>query len=105
MGLFERGMRSLPAFEQLCADIRAERTPVSLTGLGHIHKVLFVHTLCGALSRRAVMLVADEAEAMKVVDDLTALGAGALAAAGGIRLAGIRADAAGGAGQNARRGV
>lgn len=82
-------------------------------GLGHIHKVLFVHTLCGALSRRAVMLVADEAEAMKVVDDLTALGRQALflparellAAAGGIRLAGIRADAAGGAGQNARRGV
>ena len=78
MGLFERSMRSLPAFEQLCADIRAERTPVSLTGLGHIHKVLFVHTLCGALSRRAVMLVADEAEAMKVVDDLTALGRQAL---------------------------
>ena len=78
MGLFERGMRSLPAFEQLCGDIRAERTPVSLTGLGHIHKVLFVHALCGVLSRRAVVLVADEAEAMKVVEDLTALGRQAL---------------------------
>ena len=38
----------------------------------------FVHALCGVLSRRAVVLVADEAEAMKVVEDLTALGRQAL---------------------------
>ena len=78
MGLLERGMAALPAFSALCTDIRAGRLPASLTGLGHIHKVMFIHALCAAMQRRALVLVADEAEANRLCEDLAALGRRAL---------------------------
>ncbi len=78
MGIFERGLETLPPYSALCADLRAGRAPAALTGLGHIHKVLFVHALCAALRRKAVFVVSDEAEATRVCEDLTALGDTAL---------------------------
>ena len=78
MGLLERGMAALPAFSALCADVRAGRLPASLTGLGHVHKVVFIHALCAALQRPALVLVADEAEANRICEDLAALGRRAL---------------------------
>ena len=78
MGVFDRGMASLPQYGALCADIRDGRLPVSLTGLGHIHKVMLVHALCACLGRKAVFIVADEAEANRVCEDLACLGTTAL---------------------------
>ena len=78
MGVFDKGLAGLPAFGALCADIRENRLPVALTGLGHIHKVLFVYALCASLGRKAVFLVADEAEGNRVCEDLAALGLEAL---------------------------
>lgn len=71
-------MASLPQYGALCADIRDGRLPVSLTGLGHIHKVMLVHALCACLGRKAVFIVADEAEANRVCEDLACLGTTAL---------------------------
>ena len=78
MGIFERGMTSLPPYVALCSDIRAGRLPAALTGLGHIHKVFFIHALCTSLKRKAVVLVSDEAEANRLCEDLAALGTPAL---------------------------
>ena len=74
MGFFERGLASLPAYGALCADIRASRLPADITGLGHIHKVILIHALCSTTGRRAVVLTADEAEATRLMEDLSALG-------------------------------
>ena len=74
MGVFERGLAALPAYKSLCGDIRAGRLPAGLTGLGHIHKVLMIHALAATLGRRSLLLVADEAEATRVCEDLEALG-------------------------------
>ena len=73
MGVFERGLAALPAYKSLCGDIRAGRLPAGLTGLGHIHKVLMIHALAATLGRRSLLLVADEAEATRVCEDLEAL--------------------------------
>ena len=73
--VFEKGLAILPAYGALCADIKAGRLPASLTGLGLIHKVLLLRTLAATLSRPALLLTADEAEASRVCEDLAALGA------------------------------
>lgn len=74
MRLFEAGLLKMPAFSALQKDIRANRLPAAVTGLGHIHKALWIHALRGIVDRRAVVLVADEAEATRLYEDLTALG-------------------------------
>lgn len=78
MGVIEKGLAALPAYASLLSDIKAGRVPGMLTGLGHIHKVLLIHSLCAGLSRRALVVVADEAEANRVCEDLAALGDQAL---------------------------
>ena len=75
MGIFDRGLAGLPAYSGLSADIQAGRLPAAVTGLGHIHKVHFLYALCTSLHRRAVLLAADEGEASRVCEDLTAFGA------------------------------
>ena len=66
MNVFSKGLTGLPAFQSLCADIRADRLPAAVTGLGHIHKVHFIASLSAVLNRRAVLIVADEGEAARV---------------------------------------
>ncbi len=73
-------------YEAVCRDTTitsaleataARRTPLLLTGLGHIHRAL----LCGAITERTkipLILTGDEAEAAKLTEDLTRLGVDAL---------------------------
>ena len=75
MNVLLRGMTALPAFQSLAGDIRAGRLPSAVTGLGHIHKVLFAYALGASLGRKTLLLVSDEAEASRLSDDLRALGA------------------------------
>ena len=72
--LFEQSVTGLSAFKGLCSDIRAGRTPAVLTGLGHIHKVLLIHSLCRTLQKPAVVITGDEAEASRLQEDLGAMG-------------------------------
>ncbi len=74
MSIWDRGLASLPAYQSLCDDIRARRTPVSLVGLAHIHKAMVAAGLRQTVGRRIVMLVADEAEAARMTEDLRAFG-------------------------------
>ena len=74
MSVLERCLKKAPDIAALCGDVRAGRLPAAVTGLGHIHKVLMIHTLCADAGRKAVVLVADEAEANRICEDLTALG-------------------------------
>ncbi|MDD2418350.1 MAG: transcription-repair coupling factor [Oscillospiraceae bacterium] len=78
MNVINKGLTGLATFQSLCADIGAGRLPASVTGLGHIHKCHFISALCATLGRRAVLLVADEGEAVRVCEDTAALGMRAL---------------------------
>ncbi|MGI6265049.1 MAG: transcription-repair coupling factor [Acutalibacteraceae bacterium] len=74
MNVIERSVLKQPELASLVADARAGRLPCALTGLGHVHKVLTVAAVSAELGRRAVVLTADEAEATRLAEDLTALG-------------------------------
>ena len=78
MSVFEKGMAGLPVLSSLCNDVKKARSPVMLTGVGHIHKALLAHALCSRLQRKAVLLVADEAEGVRLCEDLNDLGEAAL---------------------------
>ncbi len=78
MSVFEKGLASLSAITSIESDLKAARSPVMLTGTGHIHKVLLAHTLCAKRGARGIFLTADEAEATRVYEDLLALGDDAL---------------------------
>ncbi len=78
MSVFDTALRSLPAVKGALADWQSHRTPVMFTGVGHIHKVLLTHALCAQAAKRALFVVADEAEATRVCEDLTALGVDAV---------------------------
>ncbi len=74
MSLWDKGLAQLPAYDNVCADIRAERTPVSVIGTAHIHKALLAAGLKQSLGRRIVLLVSDEAEAARLTEDVRAFG-------------------------------
>ena len=74
MSMYDAGLQKMPAFSAVQKDVREGRLPLAVTGLGHIHKAIFVHALRASLRRRAVVLTADEAEATRLQEDLSALG-------------------------------
>ncbi len=74
MSMYYAGMQKMPAFSAVQKDIAVGRLPLSITGLGHIHKALWIHTTMVSTRRRALVLTADEAEATRLQEDLTALG-------------------------------
>ena len=78
MSIWEKALATLTEFRSVCEDLSARRTPVQLVGLSHIHKALFAAGLIQTTKRRAMMLVGDEAEAARMVEDLQALGIRAL---------------------------
>ena len=74
MSIWDRGLAALPAYKSLCEDIRSGRVPASVVGLAHIHKALVAAGLRQSIGRRVVLLVADEAEAARMTEDLRAFG-------------------------------
>ncbi len=78
MSVFTKGLSALPLLSAAENDLKNARSPVMLTGPGHIHKVLLAHTLCARRGCRGLFLTADEAEATRVCEDLLALGDNAL---------------------------
>ncbi|MBQ6848951.1 MAG: transcription-repair coupling factor [Clostridia bacterium] len=78
MSIWEKALATLTEFRSVCEDLSARRTPVQLVGLSHIHKALFAAGLMQTTKRRGVLLVGDEAEAARMIEDLQALGIRAL---------------------------
>lgn len=78
MSVFETGLTDLPVLTSIRHDLADGISPVMLNGTGHIHKVLLTHALATRLGRKAFFVVADEAEATRVCEDLAALGESAL---------------------------
>ncbi len=74
MSIWEKGLASLPAYGAVCEDIARGSTPISLVGLAHIHKALFIAGILRRTKQRCVVLAADEAEAHRMTADLQAFG-------------------------------
>ena len=49
-------------------------TPVMATGLAEIHKAHFIYSMCSRLKRKALVIAADEGEAVKLCSDINEMG-------------------------------
>ncbi|MBR3289955.1 MAG: DEAD/DEAH box helicase, partial [Clostridia bacterium] len=78
MHVFSKMLGASPVFAALADAVRSARLPADVTGAGYVHKVLLTRGLCDTCGRRALVLCADEAEAVRMSEDLTALGMRAL---------------------------
>ncbi len=67
----------LPEYKSLFSAVEDVRLPAAVTGLSHIHKAHLIHSLCEKNHRRAVVIVPDESEAIKLTADLNAMRPGA----------------------------
>ncbi|MBQ9958344.1 MAG: transcription-repair coupling factor, partial [Clostridia bacterium] len=71
-------MGKLTEYRELKGALAHLGFPAAATGLSHIHKAVLIKSLCEELDRRALIIAADEAEASRFCDDLTALGVNAV---------------------------
>lgn len=78
MSGFREPLKGSPEYEALCTAVQKKRLPCGVLGLSGIHKAHLMDTLCGNFSRRALVLMPDEASATKLTADLCALGTNAL---------------------------
>ncbi len=78
VSVYENALSGLPSVIATANDVKSGNTPVMLTGVGHIHKVMLTNALRAKTARRALFVVADEAEATRVCEDFAALGTEAL---------------------------
>ncbi|MBR3289353.1 MAG: hypothetical protein IKI63_01090 [Clostridia bacterium] len=78
MHVFSKMLGASPVFAALADAVRSAQLPADVTGAGYIHKVLLTRGLCDTCGRRALVLCADEAEAVRMGEDLSALGLRAL---------------------------
>ncbi len=67
----------LPEYKSLFSAVEDAKLPAAVTGLSHIHKAHLIHSLCEKNHRRAVVIVPDESEAIKLAADLNAMRPGA----------------------------
>ena len=66
--------RQLNEYSELLKSAKQNRFPAVLTGLSHIHKAVLIQTLCRDLNRRAIIVMPDEADGIKLKSDLEQLG-------------------------------
>lgn len=64
----------IPEYKSVVNALRANRMPMGVTGLAHIHKAHLTASLTDHFKRRATVIVPDEATASKMVSDLNAMG-------------------------------
>ncbi len=67
-------MKRLREYEKLRKAVDTDRLPAALTGLSHIHKALLLAAITQDTGRSALVVTADEGEATRLAEDLTALG-------------------------------
>ena len=65
---------SIGEFKALISSIKNHRLPAAVTGLAGIHKNHFTAALNRTLGRKILYIASDEAEAVRLCDDLTKMG-------------------------------
>ncbi len=72
MQLYNRLFERLPELARLQAAANS-KTPCDVVGLSPIHKAGLIYTLCHDTDRRALCIVADEAEGRRLCEDINAM--------------------------------
>ena len=75
MTFFDKYLQALPEYQSLLRSVDAFRLPAVAGGLSHIHKAHLSAVLAQDTRSHCVMITADEGEALRFCEDLTALGA------------------------------
>ncbi len=65
---------SLEEYKSLVNSIKNHRLPAAVTGLAGIHKNHFTAALSRSLARKILYIASDEAEAVRICDDLSKMG-------------------------------
>ena len=74
MKLVQSALARWPDYARLEQAVEGGAVPGAVTGLSGVHKCCVIASLCKKTGRRALVLAADEAEAQRFCEDLTALG-------------------------------
>lgn len=74
MEFLRKALRSVKDYTAVYNAVNAEKTPVCITGLSRIHKSNIIDTLPADLNQRALVVVADDGEALRLQEDLQSFG-------------------------------
>lgn len=74
MNFLNDALGRVPEYRAIENAVRQRKTPVAVTGLASIHKANILHTLLSAMSKKALFIAGDEAEATRMLEDLNAMG-------------------------------
>ena len=74
MNFLNDALGRVPEYRAIENAVRQRKTPVAVTGLASIHKANILHTLLSAMSKKALFIAGDEAEATRTLEDLNAMG-------------------------------
>jgi transcription-repair coupling factor (superfamily II helicase) len=75
---FSKVLKDSPEYLEIERSIRSDLLPQGVLGLSHVHKAHFIFSLCDSLSRKALVVVPDEAVATKLANDINSFGGNAL---------------------------
>ena len=64
----------VPEYRALENAVKRGKTPAAVTGLSSVHKAAVLHALLAAQPKPTLFLAGDEAEAMRLNEDLNAMG-------------------------------
>ena len=78
MSCFSNILKNAPEFRSIVSGIRANRLPMGVLGLSHIHKAHLITSLVETTGRNAIVLAPDEAQATRLTEDLCGFGMRAL---------------------------
>ena len=74
MNFLNDALGRVPEYRAIENAVRQRKTPVAVTGLASIHKANILHSLLSAMSKKALFIAGDEAEATRMLEDLNAMG-------------------------------
>lgn len=74
MNFLTDAISRVPEYRTIENAVRRGKTPVAATGVSSVHKANIIHALLSSFQKRALLIAGDEAEAMRLLDDLNAMG-------------------------------
>lgn len=74
MNALFHALKHSPEFAAVQQAVKEDRLPGAITGLSGVHKCCVIAALCREQNKKALVLAADEPEAQRFFEDLTALG-------------------------------
>ncbi len=77
MEIFKNILSEVSEYKKLVSSLKGGRFPIAVTGLSDIHKSHVVYSLCVNNHKKAVIITANEYEAMEIRDDLLSMGVNA----------------------------